>query len=367
MNKLIKLISLIVISMSVYLIYNKERSTLMEENNNKNRGVFYAVIGIATLVVAVIGATFAYFTAAAQNGANVINGNMASIGFDLVVEKVVDPGASSGMIPMSNSMVETAINKSSNNTCVDDNGNAVCQVYKVTVTNNSSATMFVDGYVALAGGSGVASDTTAAGISTSLLNTTTMRWAQVFKGTGSSEATSHYSTEGTQYLSVNHEEGTVGINSLDAPTASDSTGHNQGNILTSSGIITNNATRISGNDYDAVGKNFIRISNHKLTDGGLIDTSTEFNRNSDLTSMLVINQQIGASGNSGNSTVYYFVVWLTENGHDQTAGANVASVPATNNNFFNGIVRFISAQGSEVTATFTGFTAVQSDKAATNP
>ena len=339
----------------------------MEDRNNKNKGVFYAVIGIATLVVAVIGATFAYFTASAQNGANVINGNMASIGFDLVVTKVVDPGASSGMIPMSNSMVETAINNDDNNTCVDDNGNAVCQVYKVVVTNNSSATMFVDGYVALAGGSGVASDTTAAGVTSSLLNTTTMRWAQVFKGTGSTEATSHYSTEGTQYLSINHEEGTVSINSLDAPKASDSTGHNQSNILTSSGIITNNATTISGNNYDAVGKNFIRISNHRLTDGGLVDTTTEFTRTADLTSMLVINQQIGASSTSSNSAVYYFVVWLTENGHNQTAGANVTSVPTTGDNFFNGIVRFISAQGSEVTATFTGFTAVPSDKITTNP
>ena len=51
------------------------------------------------------------------------------------------------MIPMSNTMVETAINnKGDNATCVDDNGNAVCQVYKITVTNNSTAAMFVDGY-----------------------------------------------------------------------------------------------------------------------------------------------------------------------------------------------------------------------------
>ena len=35
----------------------------MEENNRKGPGVFYAVVGVATLVVAIIGATFAYFTA----------------------------------------------------------------------------------------------------------------------------------------------------------------------------------------------------------------------------------------------------------------------------------------------------------------
>ena len=335
----------------------------VKEKNN-SRGVFYAVIGVATLIVAIIGATFAYFTAAASNGANVINGNMASVSFDLAVEKVVDPGAGTGMIPMSNSMVETAINDKTspiNNTCVDDNGNAVCQVYKITVTNNSSATMFVDGYVALAGGSGVPTDFTSA-----VKNKTTMRWAQVFKQGGNADATSHYSTEGTQYLAVDKETGRVSINSIDAPTATDSTGHNTNNILTSSGIITANATTISDNRYDAVGKNFIRVSEHDLTDGGLID-STNFTRTADLTSLLVINQQLGATGtaNNGNKTEYYFVVWLTENGHNQTADSGVTSVPTTGNNFFNGIVKFISAQGSEVTATFSDYTAVRSDKAAT--
>ena len=31
--------------------------------NNNGRGIFYGVIGVATLVVAMIGATFAYFSA----------------------------------------------------------------------------------------------------------------------------------------------------------------------------------------------------------------------------------------------------------------------------------------------------------------
>ena len=33
------------------------------EENRKGTGVFYAVVGVATLVVAIIGATFAYFSA----------------------------------------------------------------------------------------------------------------------------------------------------------------------------------------------------------------------------------------------------------------------------------------------------------------
>ena len=37
--------------------------------NNNGRGIFYGVMGVATLVVAIVGATFAYF-AASTNGAN---------------------------------------------------------------------------------------------------------------------------------------------------------------------------------------------------------------------------------------------------------------------------------------------------------
>ena len=39
---------------------------MMEENNRKGPGVFYAVMGVATLVVAIIGATFAFFSASAE-------------------------------------------------------------------------------------------------------------------------------------------------------------------------------------------------------------------------------------------------------------------------------------------------------------
>ena len=334
-----------------------------ENNNNKGRGIFYGVIGVATLVVAIIGATFAYFTAAAQNGASDINGNMANIGFDLVVRKVVDPGATSGMIPMSNNMVEAAV--TATEPCKDNNGNAVCQIYEITVTNNSSATMFVDGYTALAGGSGIATDVTAAGI-TPTNNNTTMRWAQVFATGEGTEAT--YSTGGEQMLSATSTDNgaKITINSLNVPnttntTSTDTTGFNQTNIK-STGVTGTGVAEIAGNNYDAVNTNFIRISDHAVADGA-INAETEFTRTADQTSMLVINQQLGPTGGSANEIKYYFVVWLSETGTNQTARADATTlnVPASTDNFFNGIVRFVSAQGSEVTATFSGYTAVASD------
>ena len=42
--------------------------------NNNGRGIFYGVIGVATLVVAIIGATFAYFSASVTAEGNVTAG-----------------------------------------------------------------------------------------------------------------------------------------------------------------------------------------------------------------------------------------------------------------------------------------------------
>ena len=46
----------------------------MNENNN-GRGLFYGVIGVATLIVAIIGATFAYFSV---NASITNNNNMSN-------------------------------------------------------------------------------------------------------------------------------------------------------------------------------------------------------------------------------------------------------------------------------------------------
>ena len=338
---------------------------MKEENKNNGRGIFYGVIGVATLVVAIIGATFAYFTASKDAGQNVINGNMASINFGLQVEKVVDPGSASGIIPMSNTMVETAVNNGKNATCVDDNGNAVCQIYKITVTNSSTAAMFVDGYVALAGGSGLVTDYTY-----STNPATTMRWAQVFKQGDGADNASEFSTAGDQILGTDEEK--MSYLTLDAPDTSNpagTTGMNTSKILKTDSEITGSRS-ISGNNYKVVKTNFIRVSDHAAAGEGA-GPATTFDRSRDLTSMLVLSQQLQPASESStkDEAVYYFVVWLSETGNNQTAGATPKDSTTQNttstSNFFNGVVTFVSAQGSEVTATFSGYTAVVSDQAVT--
>ena len=330
------------------------------ENNNRKTNILYAVIGVLTLIITVAGATYAYFTAT-QTVNNRITGNMATVTFSLdVVKKTTVDETKGGMIPLTNSMVEKALTANAGNNgnkqgiCVDDNGNVVCQVYKITAVNTGSASMFVDGYVTLTGGSGVSTDNATA--------TTTMRWAQAFCRESSNTLTS-CTTAGTATARQTNTSGftwtALGSNATSQ--------HDTAEILTAfSGTsgVTSSAT-ISGNNYPVIKTNYIRISKH--TAG-----STYVPAN-DVTSALVYNQFLNAKdsnngNNSGDSSgtyvdaqVYYIVVWLSETGTNQTAGSGGASVPASTANFFQGTVTFITAQGSEITSTFGDYAAVSPD------
>lgn len=363
----------------------------MEERKQKRNinNIFYAVIGIATLIVSVIGATFAYFTATTAN--NLIAGNMAVIDFDLEVKPVTNADVSIGMIPMSNNMMEMAVsNASHKGVCVDNNNNAVCQIYKIRILNTSTASMFVDGYVTLTNGSGTPTDVI---IGDDVKTTdvtelrewqysasgaeTTMRWAQVFcqtedaSGMVSDCSTAGYSTARTD--SALELTSIVGAGTAKTLGGADvkSDGKNRGEIKfsTADKNIANvtGDYNINGNPYLVIDKNYIRISDKLATDTG-------YDRNKDITSALVYSQYIKpnddeANGNTTNNDgttanqasftdaqVYYIVVWLSETGFDQTS--------ASLNDYFQGKVTFISSQGSEVTATFANHTRVPSNNVA---
>ena len=369
----------------------------MREQKNNGRGIFYGVIGVATLVVAIIGATFAYFTATATNATN-ITGNMASVSFGLDVHKVTTADEKlGGMIPMSNSMVEAAVkgnNKSDVNAstgtpqiCVDDNGNAVCQIYKISVTNNGTAGMFLDGYVALQGGSDSAA--TPPDYTATTTNKTTMRWAQVFC-TGSDNALTGCTTVGrttTRATGANVDNNWVAIDKKEESVTADS-GKNIDQIKSTFGDVTKSGT-IAGNSYDIINMNYIRVSDHVLANPGVEEATESFDRKQDVTSALVFNQRIDPKGtkNADGATivptaaasdsdskytdgqVYYIVVWLTETGKNQTAGQEGVTTGGDSGTsglqFFKGTVTFVSAQGSEVTATFSNYASVKSDKSAT--
>ena len=322
---------------------------------NKKNG-FYTLIGILTLIVSITGATFAYFTATASAGENLITGNMASSTFRLNVEKVTDVDETKGgLIPMTNSMVERALvaNAADANKgiCVDDNSNAVCQVYKITVENTGTTSMFLDGYVVLTGGSGQPTDDSS--------SPTTMRWAQAFC-TEEEGSLSSCTTAGTSTV---RQTNTSGFNWLalgSNPSSQKDVGEIKNNYAGADGV-TGTAI-IQGNNYSAINRNYIRTSKHVSTNN--------FAQTTDVSSALVYNQYIEANdfndnNNTGDSSatykdaqVYYIIVWLSETGTNQTIGSGQPAVPATNIDFFNGKVTFITAQGNEITSTFNGYSIV---------
>lgn len=105
------------------------------ENNGK--GIFYGVIGVATLIVAIIGATFAYFTATASNN-NTVAGTAAQAGLTLEVT-AKSANVEKPMVPQPASVIQTAVTGTNRNSCVDGNGNTVCKVYEVKVTNTGTS------------------------------------------------------------------------------------------------------------------------------------------------------------------------------------------------------------------------------------
>lgn len=118
----------------------------MEENNRKGSGVFYAVVGVATLVVAIIGATFAFFSATATNSDTIVGSTATGNNIALAVTPIapVTEGRTENMIPMLETDLQTGLTGTGGKSCIDSNGNTVCQVYKVTVTNNGATAVTLD-------------------------------------------------------------------------------------------------------------------------------------------------------------------------------------------------------------------------------
>ena len=128
----------------------------MEENNRKGSGVFYAVVGVATLVVAIIGATFAYFSAS-DTKADITGTTAESGGITLTVTAIT--AKDTKLIPLNlvtgtsdpTDQFADALGTTKGDSCKDSNGNTVCQVYSVYVKNNSkTSTVNVRGTLNLA-------------------------------------------------------------------------------------------------------------------------------------------------------------------------------------------------------------------------
>ena len=118
----------------------------MNENNN-GRGLFYGVIGVATLIVAIIGATFAYFSVSANIANNSdIAGSTVELSDTTIAGTLtrVTPSTVS-MVPLKTEELQRGITGEGGQKCIDENGAKVCDIYTLTINNTSNAPVSLAG------------------------------------------------------------------------------------------------------------------------------------------------------------------------------------------------------------------------------
>lgn len=122
--------------------------------NKKGNSIFLGVVAVATLIVAIIGATFAYFSISAE-GDNTVSLSAYEFNASISVSPVYPTGAAS-LVPLNPAtVVENATGANNTNLlyalneatdkCIDSNGFQVCAVYSVTIENNGAESLSLTG------------------------------------------------------------------------------------------------------------------------------------------------------------------------------------------------------------------------------
>ena len=337
----------------------------MENKNGK--GIFYGVIGVATLIVAIIGATFAYFTATTASG-QYLTGTAATASLEVKVQRLTGYSAGEGaesaaaakyvMVPQLDKGLSQAVRgtqTTENTPCIDANGSLVCSIYKILVHNTGSAAIDVSGSIAFyntdkttltPNGDDNQTVTDVSGENASLFNH--LKWAKMddptelgtytYDQAKASKAIPNtlttYSAEkvydtlpdGTQrkYVATNTNQYLYARAIENAEGYKDVLGVFTGDTPTTANIIT--------------------TAHGAYTD--LIDPTDDLMANTYTVNASAASgaYRLAANGQSGDTKVYYVVVWISENleaQNQQDFGT------------FTGQVTFNSSNGSGATSTFT--------------
>ena len=119
-------------------------------NSNDKQSLFLTVVVVATLVVAIVGASFAYFNATISGNNNVVTQSF-NFAVTLSVSKVAPTDATfDKLIPLSIGDIGAAVTgyddgETTPKPCVDKKGYAACVIYDLAFTNNSGYSVTLDG------------------------------------------------------------------------------------------------------------------------------------------------------------------------------------------------------------------------------
>lgn len=121
------------------------------KNDNKGRDIFYGVVAVATLIVAIVGATLAYFSVSASSNEGAVNAQAATVSIEYSDGQQVTAQADK-LIPADFEDVvkvvyEAKINTidpsepNAGNACIDSNNQQVCSAYRFTVKSDVTRTI----------------------------------------------------------------------------------------------------------------------------------------------------------------------------------------------------------------------------------
>lgn len=126
----------------------------MDKKNNDGKSISFVLIGILTIVVAIAGSTYAYFSATVSNN-TVISGESAYVAAPFTLTVTHSTGSKVGskyLVPQKDEFIQNAIYNETIEEeakryigCVDGNGNAVCKVYTITIKNNTTTKYYITG------------------------------------------------------------------------------------------------------------------------------------------------------------------------------------------------------------------------------
>lgn len=121
-------------------------------NNNRGRDIFMGVVAIATLIVAIIGATLAYFSITASSNEGAVNAQGAVVSIEYNDGQQVTAQANE-LIPTTLSIMQTVYENNVKglsavedvstvgNACIDSNNRQVCSAYRFTIRSDIERTV----------------------------------------------------------------------------------------------------------------------------------------------------------------------------------------------------------------------------------
>jgi len=124
----------------------------MIKNEGKGREIFFGVVALATLIVAIIGATLAYFSITASSNEGAVNAQAAIVSIEYNDGQQVTAQADQ-LIPSTLSVMQTVYEarfkdleytegmEEMGNICIDSNGRQVCSAYRFTIRSDIERTI----------------------------------------------------------------------------------------------------------------------------------------------------------------------------------------------------------------------------------